>query len=460
MYNDTLTKDLAVIAKQIMSTSSTETLDEDFNLIGQFKTKKTKTTVDDEPDGDTLEEYEYDIVRSGKKVGEMQELGVGTIYGKLHGKNLPELSSYKGKNPGQKLQSFLKSKTGARWAKNVKELSDIFEESVNEESLNENTKLDKVLDLLINAIGKNASKPEFQKASQAYEDWGNAFGGSRKKLLGRGPQAFWMDIEEVLDIRVESVNEEKGDKEAYQKFFNDTLKKYGAKSPSELKGDDEKKFYDEIDAGWEADDEKKESVELEEAKVDLTKKVKNTKEFESYMDAFKGQDILTALEELDSGKKPAKGTVGFFLSQQMSMKEGTTGLDGRRKEFREKIKKLAYAKAKEMVEDEEELEEGVFSNFIKHSIRKFMYKLSPDGKAASAEKAAAAQEKLLLDYERIKSAQERIKAANAAIAQLSKVISDKAHLTRVEKQLQVGFKEIDAELDESVDKKKLKNVHE
>ena len=90
MYNDTLTKDLAVIAKQIMSTSSTETLDEDFNLIGQFKTKKTKTTVDDEPDGDTLEEYEYDIVRSGKKVGEMQELGVGTIYGKLHGKNLPE----------------------------------------------------------------------------------------------------------------------------------------------------------------------------------------------------------------------------------------------------------------------------------------------------------------------------------------------------------------------------------
>lgn len=282
MYNDTLTKDLAVIAKQIMSTSSTETLDEDFNLIGQFKTKKTKTTVDDEPDGDTLEEYEYDIVRSGKKVGEMQELGVGTIYGKLHGKNLPELSSYKGKNPGQKLQSFLKSKTGARWAKNVKELSDIFEESV---------------------------------------------------------------------------NEEKGDKKAYQKFFNDTLKKYGVKSPSELKGDDEKKFYDEIDAGWEADDEKKESVELEEAKVDLTKKVKNTKEFESYMDAFKGQDILTALEELDSGKKPAKGTVGFFLSQQMSMKEGTTGLDGRRKEFREKLKKLAYAKAKEMVKDTEDTED-------------------------------------------------------------------------------------------------------
>lgn len=53
----------------------------------------------------------------------------------------------------------------------------------------------------------------------------------------------------------------KGDKEAYQKFFNDTLKKYGVKSPAELKGDDEKKFYDEIDAGWKADDEKPEKNE-------------------------------------------------------------------------------------------------------------------------------------------------------------------------------------------------------
>ena len=53
----------------------------------------------------------------------------------------------------------------------------------------------------------------------------------------------------------------KGDKEAYQKFFNDTLKKYGVKSPAELKGGDEKKFYDEIDAGWKADDEKPEKNE-------------------------------------------------------------------------------------------------------------------------------------------------------------------------------------------------------
>ena len=254
------------------------------------------------------------------------------------------------------------------------------------------------------------------------------------------PKAGILKKDRFLKSIKESVNEATGDKEAYQKFFNKTLKKYGVKSPSELKGDDEKKFYDEIDAGWKGDDEKNESVELEddegdveeglvgnlikkgakrfltrkgrndarakklkklknkeaeirrskqlkrdiknakrdikkaraskrvqktrnesveleEGKIDLKKKVKNEKEFESYMDSFKGPDILAAVEKLDSGEKHQKGTVGFFLSQQMSMKEGTLKLDARRREFREKIKKLAYAKAKKMIQDEEGDEE-------------------------------------------------------------------------------------------------------
>ena len=50
-------------------------------------------------------------------------------------------------------------------------------------------------------------------------------------------------------------DEATGDKEAYKKFFDAKLKKYGVKSPDELKGDDKKKFYDEIDAEWEGDNE-------------------------------------------------------------------------------------------------------------------------------------------------------------------------------------------------------------
>jgi len=50
-------------------------------------------------------------------------------------------------------------------------------------------------------------------------------------------------------------DEATGDKKAYQAFFNAKLKKYGVKSPDELSGEDKKKFYDEIDAEWEGDNE-------------------------------------------------------------------------------------------------------------------------------------------------------------------------------------------------------------
>jgi len=46
-----------------------------------------------------------------------------------------------------------------------------------------------------------------------------------------------------------------GDKAAYKKFFDAKLKKYGVSSPAELEGDAKKKFYDEIDAEWEGDNE-------------------------------------------------------------------------------------------------------------------------------------------------------------------------------------------------------------
>ena len=54
--------------------------------------------------------------------------------------------------------------------------------------------------------------------------------------------------------------EASGDKEEYQKFFKAAMKKFGVKSPSELKGDKEKEFYDYIDKNWKGDHE--ESVEL------------------------------------------------------------------------------------------------------------------------------------------------------------------------------------------------------
>jgi len=55
---------------------------------------------------------------------------------------------------------------------------------------------------------------------------------------------------------------EEGSKEEYAKFVKAKLEKYGVKSPADLKGDDKKKFYDELDAEWNSDDEEGEDGEV------------------------------------------------------------------------------------------------------------------------------------------------------------------------------------------------------
>ena len=45
------------------------------------------------------------------------------------------------------------------------------------------------------------------------------------------------------------------EKEGYKDFFNKKLKKYGVKSPGQLKGAEKKKFFDEVDSEWEGDNE-------------------------------------------------------------------------------------------------------------------------------------------------------------------------------------------------------------
>lgn len=47
---------------------------------------------------------------------------------------------------------------------------------------------------------------------------------------------------------------EGGDK-AYESFMKKKLKKYGVDSPEDLSKEEKKKFFDEIDSEWKADDE-------------------------------------------------------------------------------------------------------------------------------------------------------------------------------------------------------------
>lgn len=87
----------------------------------------------------------------------------------------------------------------------------------------------------------------------------------------------------------------KGDKKAYQAFFQKTLKKYGAKSPGDLSDAEKKKFYDEIDAGWKADDEKPEKNE----EVDLEESV------DAQINALKKRigSLKSLLDKIEKGSK-------------------------------------------------------------------------------------------------------------------------------------------------------------
>jgi len=100
------------------------------------------------------------------------------------------------------------------------------------------------------------------------------------------------DVQSIMDdagLKIkESVEEASGDKEAYQKFFNGALKKFGVKSPSQLKGDKKKEFFDYVDKNWTADHEEETKKEGTMTKKSLKDAVSNMKEKKS-----KVQEALT-----------------------------------------------------------------------------------------------------------------------------------------------------------------------
>jgi len=85
------------------------------------------------------------------------------------------------------------------------------------------------------------------------------------------------DLEDILGDRGLTM-EASGDKEAYQKFFQGALKKYGVKSPAELKGDKKKEFFDYVDKNWTGDHEEETKKEETMTKKSLKDAVSNMKE--------------------------------------------------------------------------------------------------------------------------------------------------------------------------------------
>lgn len=98
---------------------------------------------------------------------------------------------------------------------------------------------------------------------------GNAFTKALNAARKNGDDEFVVSgkkykVKDVKDVKEEKEEDEEEDKEhseasekqkKYQAFFDKALKKFGVKSPSELKGDKKKEFFDYVDANYEADNE-------------------------------------------------------------------------------------------------------------------------------------------------------------------------------------------------------------
>ena len=134
-----------------------------------------------------------------------------------------------------------------------------------------------------NKSGKVEAEKDFKdkKKADAYAEKGNSIdkvGGSYTVTKVKGKmesvtEEAEMDYDKMFEEAFEPKSLEdvvssivlgeaqSGDKEAYQKFFKATMKKFGVSSPGELSGEKEKEFYDYIDKNWKGDNEKAESAD-------------------------------------------------------------------------------------------------------------------------------------------------------------------------------------------------------
>ena len=91
-----------------------------------------------------------------------------------------------------------------------------------------------------------------KKATEFKTTFGNELASRVAEKLGSMKQNI---AKTMFAKESTNVEESSGDKEAYQKFFQGLLKKFGVKSPAELDDNKKKAFYDAIDKGWKSDKE-------------------------------------------------------------------------------------------------------------------------------------------------------------------------------------------------------------
>jgi len=107
-------------------------------------------------------------------------------------------------------------------------------------------------------MGKPDSKGRGRKQSQAFNAIAIAeYVDYAKDFIEK--EYFTSEKKAIAKIKemgiANSLTEAKGDKEAYQKFFEKMLKKYKVKSPEDLDTKKRKAFFAEVDKSWDAKNE-------------------------------------------------------------------------------------------------------------------------------------------------------------------------------------------------------------
>ena len=137
------------------------------------------------------------------------------------------------------------------------------------------------------------------------------------------------DLEDILGDRGLTM-EASGDKEAYQKFFQGALKKYGVKSPAELKGDKKKEFFDYVDKNWTGDHEEETKKEETMTKKSLKDAVSNMKEKKSKVtEALTIGGVEVGEQDFDKGARLAHAAPNLGMTYaDYQAKFKTDGLEG------------------------------------------------------------------------------------------------------------------------------------
>ena len=138
-----------------------------------------------------------------------------------------------------------------------------------------------------------------------------------------------------------------GDKEAYQKFFQAALKKFGASSPADLDDKKKKEFYDYVDANWKGDNEVAEEalIEFKASGEDseipdpvTTKKDKKIKDSEEK----KGGEKVVINPKLDEAPEMTDAQMKKREEIVMSMKDKAPEF---KKKYGDRWKEVMYAAA-------------------------------------------------------------------------------------------------------------------